>query len=209
MMCRTVGVPICVLLLALLPVGGCATSQGRLDPKPIGAIVGGALGGGLCAVAGGEPILCTVAGLGGAAVGWGVTAVIEEATQRSEGYGTAVAETHYRPEQGLRVDLDRAAVSPGRAAPGENLDVTAHYWVLAPESGRAVPVTLTASVWQDGEKLREVFTETLQQVPGGYDVRRSFPVASDAPPGAYELRFEVTAPDAHGERAMPLVVAAN
>ena len=206
---HAIGSTACVLLLAVSSIAGCASRSGRIDPKPIGAIVGGALGGGLCAAAGGEPILCTVAGLGGAAVGWGVTAVIEEATQQSEGYGTAVAETHYRPEQGLRVDLDRATVSPGRAAPGENLDVTAHYWVLAPESGRAVPVTLTASVWQEGEKLREVFTETLQQAPGGYDVKRSFPVAADAPPGAYELRFEVSAPDARGERAMPLIVAAN
>lgn len=198
-----------VLLLAALPLAGCATPGRPVDPKPIGAVVGGVLGGGICAVSGGDALLCTVAGLGGAAVGWGVTAVIEQATKKSESYPAAVAQTHYRPEQGMRIDLDRTSVVPDRASPGQSLDVTAHYWVLAPESERAVPVTIKASIWQDGEKLREVLSDTLQQVPGGYDVRRSFPVAADAPSGQYELRLEVTARDARGERAVPLIVAAN
>lgn len=197
------------LILVAVSLGGCASTGGRIDPKPIGAVVGGALGGGLCAAAGGDAVVCTVAGLGGAAVGWGVTAVVEQATKQSESYGTAVTQTHYRSEEGLRVDLDRSTVTPGRAAPGQQLDVAAHYWVLAPDPERTVPVTLTASIWQDGEKLREIFAETLQQTPGGYDVRRSFPVAADAPPGQYELRLEVTSTGARGERALPLVVAAR
>jgi len=199
------------LALVAIPASlvGCATTGGRIDPKPIGALVGGALGGGICAASGGSAAICTVAGLGGAAVGWGVTAVIEQATKQSESYGAAVTQTHYRADEGLRVDLDRSSVRPERASPGQNLDVVAHYWVLAPDPGQAVPVTITASIWQDGEELREVFSETLQQTPGGYDLRRSFPVAADAPSGQYELRLAVTSASARGERALPLVVAVD
>jgi outer membrane lipoprotein SlyB len=199
-----------LLLAALLP--GCASTGGR-SHEVIGATIGGALGGGICAVAGGDPLVCTVAGVGGAVIGWGVTKAIETSAQRTQPMSAVSQDYRYQPDQGMRIEAPSVRLSSGSVAPGERVDVVATYVVLASEPGRARPVTETLSVWREGRKLREIDTQAEQRTPGEWTVERQIALPENVYPGTYEIRYEVVATSADGgvraESASPLVVAAR
>lgn len=200
-----------MLLIATL-LSGCASSGGPRH-EVIGAALGGALGGGICAVAGGDPLVCTAAGVGGAVIGWGVTKAIESSAQRTQPMSAVSQDYRYRPEQGMRIEVSSVRLASESLAPGQTVDVVATYVVLAPDPGRARAVTETLSVWRDGRRLRDVASQAEQRTPGEWTVERHFVLPENAYPGTYELRYEVAASSADGgvkgETASPLIVAAR
>ena len=198
-------------IAAFLQVG-CA-STGRPSHEVIGAAVGGALGGGICAVAGGDPLVCTAAGVGGAIIGWGVTKAIESSSRQTQSFNAVSEDYRYRSEQGVRIEVPSVRLASSTAAPGQTVDVQATYVVLAPDPGRSHGVTETLSVWRDGRKLRDVYSEAQERTPGEWTVERHFALPGGAYPGTYELRYEVavagTDGSARGATTTPLVVAAR
>lgn len=200
-----------MLLVAAL-LAGCA-STGKPSHELIGATIGGALGGGICAVTGGDPLVCTAAGVGGAVIGWGVTKAIESSVQRTQPTSEVSPSPRYQPEQGMRIQGPSVRLSSGSVAPGERVDVVVTYVVLASEPGRARSITETLSVWREGRKLREIDTQAEQRTPGEWTVERQIALPANVYPGTYEIRYEVAATSADGgvraESASPLVVAAR
>jgi hypothetical protein len=201
-----------VLILTTLLLSSCAGTKGPRH-EVIGAVVGGVVGGGICAAAGGEPIVCTAAGLGGAAIGWGVAKAIENSARHTQTAKSVRPQRSHQPEQGLRLDVSSVHVASENLVPGQMVDVTATYVVLAADPARAHSVTETLSVWRDGRKLRDLSTQDEQRTPGEWTVERHFVLPENAYPGEYELRYEIAASGMDGEvrdeNASPLLVAAR
>lgn len=146
-------------------------------------------------------------------IGWGVTKAIETSAQRTQPMSAVSQDYRYRPEQSMRIEAPSVRLSSGSVAPGQSVEVVAIYVVLAPEPGGARAVVETLSVWREGQKIREIDTQSEQRTPGEWTVERQIALPENVYPGTYEIRYEVAATSADGgvraESASPLVVAAR
>ncbi len=178
---------VCILTVSLLGVG-CETMAGSAGT---GAAVGGITGG----------IIGHQRGRGwegaalGAALG-GLTGIVvhDVRSRRSrtpEETLTYYEEEHnYRPEQGRKMEIERARVSPSEVRAGERAEAVMEYAVLGMGPG-GTEVTETRALMRGGRTVRELSAEAFNRQDGTWVSTMQFEVPSDAEPGVYTLSQRV------------------
>lgn len=164
------------LVLALGPA--CATTEGT--QQATGTILGGAAGGLICAVAGGNTAQCLASAAGGAALGWGLVKVKQVSERRYD-----LAKTTSRPVVVIRdYRLDPPAVAPGQA-----FTASTTYDLMTPPNTGPRPVTQSFKILNSEGKEVNKFSPIQGQLKeqGRYEVGWEVPIPKKAPPGRYRL----------------------
>jgi len=197
------------LISVAAALNGCASTGGVSGKQVLGAALGGVAGAGLCLVLTRNPATCALAGVAGALAGWGTAAIAENYARQQRSFEAEQAEFGYNPAQGTRIEMRGMQASPQTVVPGQSLDVTTQYALLAPDAERPVTVTEAISVWKDGSEVLAIPAKTVQRVRGGWEVSGRFEVPKKAPPGIYQVKQQVSAGDSTRALLAPFVVAAN
>jgi hypothetical protein len=181
--------------LAIALALGCATQEG--NEQALGAVLGGAAGGTICAIAGGNSAECVASAAGGALVGWGIVKVKQTMEKRTE-----LAQNASKPAVLIR----NYQIDPPAVAPGQAMTASTTYDLLSPKSVGPRPVTQTFKIQTLDGKEVNTFTPMQGQMKeqGRYEVGWEIPIPKKAPPGQYQL---VQVLDA--QTASPEVRAAN
>jgi hypothetical protein len=168
---------LCATLAVALGLG-CATTEG--NEQALGAVLGGAAGGTICAIAGGNTAECLASAAGGAALGWGIVKVKQTMERRTE-----LAQNASKPAVLIR-DYQ---VQPPAVAPGQAMTASTTYDLLSPKAAGPRPVTQTFKIQTlDGKEVNS-FTPMEGQLKeqGRYEVGWEIPIPKKAPPGQYQL----------------------
>jgi hypothetical protein len=118
--------------------------------------------------------------------------------QRSADYAQAIAETGYRPEQGLLLQL-RALQMPDRVRAGAQLEIRSSFILLTPQGEEAeVRIERRLFAIADGQEQALAFTgharETRVLAPGESQDLARLPIPREVPVGVtYRYEFSVSA----------------
>lgn len=168
-----------------LALAGCETAGGSAGT---GALVGGALGAIIGNQSGhaGEGALIGAA-LGGLA-GWGIHAArnrqLKNAQQTYQDY-------NYKNDDGFKLDMRGASVSPGTVAPGQS--VTTKYEYATMGTGNGVDIEQRRVLKKNNEQLVELEREVISRTDGTWESEMEFGVPKNATPGTYVVSHGVKA----------------
>jgi hypothetical protein len=177
-----------------LALAGCETAGGSAGA---GALAGGALGAIIGHQSGhaGEGALIGAA-LGGLA-GWGIhharTRQLRNAQQTYQDY-------NYKSDDGFKLDMRGASVSPQTVAPGQTVTTKLEYATMG--SGNGVNVEQRRVLKKDNEQLVELEREVINRTDGTWESELEFGVPKNATPGTYVVAHGLKAGDSAYERNM-------
>jgi hypothetical protein len=151
----------------------------------VGAGIGGALGGQQGAFIG-SALGALVGLIAGAAVGQD----FENRRQRTR--PQALQTNAYQPAQGQLLAVSGLQVVPTLVKPGDTVQVTVTYDVLAPEPNRPIPITETWIFKHNTTPLRTISRPEEFKDQGGYASTYTFAITKDALPGEYQAMVTVS-----------------
>jgi len=192
-----------VTLLAAMMLTVPACQYAREHPSTargagIGAL-GGAVIGGLTKGSKGALYGAVIGGLAGGAVGAYLDHKDRSARETSRVYD-------YRPEQGMRLEIEAAKAAPTTLAAGEEVNLSVTYALMAPDETQQASVTETRTIVRGGEVIEELPT-TVVRTPGTYTSTLPVTLPEDAAPGTYEVRIRVDVAGQSSERVASFTVA--
>jgi hypothetical protein len=182
-----------IVLVALFPIvlGGCAT--GTQTGAVLGATAGAVIGAGVGFFLGGQQ-----GAFIGAAIGTGLgtatgAAVGQHFENRQQHTRPQTSQAHaYQPSQGPLLAVSEMRVVPMLVKPGDTVQVTVTYDVLAPESNRQIPITETWVFKHNTTQLTTITRPEELKDQGGYASTYTFTMAKDALPGEYQAMVTVS-----------------
>lgn len=106
-------------------------------------------------------------------------------THRLEREAT-VARENYCPTGGCVIRLDRVAVKPAQARPGDTLLLSTSYTLLTPEQ-IAIPISITREIFFQGKSLGKTKSTETRRLNGTWDQEVNFSLPPNAATGDYTL----------------------
>jgi hypothetical protein len=182
-----------IVLVALFPIvlGGCAT--GTQTGAVLGATAGAVIGAGVGFFLGGQQGAFIGATIGtglGTATGAAVGQHFENRQQHTR---PQASQAHtYQPSQGQLLAVSEMRVVPMLVKPGDTVQVTVTYDVLAPEPNRQIPITETWVFKHNTTQLTTIARPEQLKDQGGYASTYTFTMAKNALPGEYQAIVTVS-----------------
>jgi len=182
-----------IVLVALFPMvlGGCAT--GTQTGAVLGATAGAVIGAGVGFFLGGQHgafIGATIGTALGTVTGAAVGQHFENRQQRTR---PQASQAHaYQPSQGPLLAVSEMRVLPMLVKPGDPVQVTVTYDVLAPEPNRQIPITETWVFKHNTTQLTTIARPEEFKDQGGYASTYTFTMAKDALVGEYQAMVTVS-----------------
>jgi len=182
-----------IVVVVVFPVvlGGCAT--GTQTGAVLGATAGAVIGAGVGFFLGGQQGAFIGAAIGtglGTATGAAVGQYFENQQQRTR---PQTSQAHaYQPSQGPLLALSQMRVVPMLVKPGDTVQVTVTYDVLAPEPNRQIPITETWVFKHNTTQLTTIARPEEFKDQGGYASTYTFTMAKDALVGEYQAMVTVS-----------------
>lgn len=166
---------------------GCATAEE--NEQALAAALGAVVGGGICALAGGNTVACLASAAGGAFAGWGVVKAKQVMDRRTD-----LPQKASKPS----VVITDYQLEPSSVVPGQAVTATTTYDLLTPQSR---PVTQTFKIETADGKEVATFTPMKEQFKeqGRYEVGYEIPIPKKAPAGQYRLVQQLDAQTASPE----------
>lgn len=206
------------LFLALILVIsglGCATTNPDGTPKTGMATAGGAIGGailgaGLGAIIGAATgdvakgtVIGAIAGAGAGAVAGFAYAKHQEKMLRDRQQAEALY--NYNAQQGERVILERAEVTPPTSAQGSLISLDSDFTILN-GSEQPVPVEVTKIMVFQGQQMGHPCVETSEYKSGSYSYTTPTQIPANAPEGKYMVLTRIKTPNASDEKTCEFLV---
>lgn len=170
---------------SVILLSGCATDEGT-SRTAVGAGAGAVIGAGLGALLGGKHSRGTgalIGALSGALIG-GLIGNYYDNQVRSQ--KTSAEKMNYNPQQGEKVVLYYADVTPESVGYGDTVVSKAEYDIQMPEQNKSIAVKETRIIKdQNGQLLTDPISRDIQRLSGGYTSTYKFKVPNDMPPGRY------------------------
>ncbi|MET0153029.1 MAG: hypothetical protein ABW298_10540 [Candidatus Binatia bacterium] len=190
---------VCGVLCSAM-IASCSTSTESRD-QVLGGLGGAALGAGIGALATGGDTTAVLAGAAaGAVAGWATVKLVQYHSEQKRSAKEEAKALGYRSSDGTVVKIRGASVSPERARPGDNLNLTMDYAVLAPQGTSSVPVSEIWTLEKDGERLASVPPKQQNRAPGGWQTRAGIDIPKNASKGTYVVKNRVEAGNSYDER---------
>ncbi len=200
-MTNVVGGVLCSVMIA-----SCSTSTESTN-QILGGLGGAALGAGIGALATGGDTTAVLAGAAaGAVAGWAAVKLVQYHSEQTRSASEEAKALGYRSSDGMVVKIRGATVSPSSARPGDNINLSMNYAVLAPQGTSSVPVSETWTLEKDGEKLASVPPKQVSRAPGGWHTQAGIDVPRNAGKGTYVVKNRVEAGDSYDERVSTFTI---
>ncbi|MBL4889502.1 MAG: glycine zipper 2TM domain-containing protein [Candidatus Lindowbacteria bacterium] len=175
-----------VLALAIFSIG-CESGGNS-------TVVGTLVGAGLGAVIGHQSDHAVEGAIIGAIIGGGIGYYV--GTQRSQRVASS-SETNevyaYRSIQGVQIELKDPTVSPGVAAPGEDVNLNTTIAVMAPSPEDTVTIKQRFAIYKGNELVGNIVEDEFTLSPGTHRLSRSITLKKGFPPGRYTYVTNVKA----------------
>ncbi len=193
-------------VLCSVMIASCSTSSESTN-QILGGLGGAALGAGIGALATGGDTTAVLAGAAaGAVAGWAAVKLVQYHSEQTRSAKEEAQALGYRPSDGTVVKIREASVSPSRARPGDNLNLSMNYAVLAPQGTSSVPVSEIWTLEKDGQQLASVPPKEESRAPGGWSTQAGIDVPRNASKGTYVVKNRVEAGDSYDERVATFTI---
>lgn len=168
-----------------LAVSGCETAG---QSAGAGAITGGIIGG----IIGNQSGHAGEGALIGAAIGGLAGYAIHKARSRQVASAQdTYNEYDYQPDQGFKLDMRDASVSPGQVAPGGTVTTSMKYATLGAPEG--VKVTEQRVLRRGDSKVTTLQDDKVERTDGVWENELEFEVPKNADSGQYTIAQTVSA----------------
>jgi outer membrane lipoprotein SlyB len=199
-MTNVVGGVLCSVMIA-----SCSSPEST--NQLLGGLGGAAVGAGIGALATGGDTTAVLAGAAaGAVAGWAAVKLVQYHSEQTRSASEEAKALGYRSSDGMVVKIRGATVSPSSARPGDNLNLSMNYAVLAPQGTSSVPVSETWTLEKDGEKLASVPPKQESRAPGGWHTQAGIDIPRNASKGTYVVKNRVEAGDSYDERVSTFTI---
>jgi len=180
-----------VAAICILPLSGCESIPEEHRGAAVGAGVGAATGTVGGAVLGKDTGSAVIGGLLGALVGGAIGHYAydkdKERDETAQRYG-------YTPAKGKVIRVERAAVEPAVARPGETVNLNMTYAVLNPTPGATTEVTEVRTITAQNGELVGSPEVRVARTDGTYTSTIPITLPPSTAPGVYRITSKVTAP---------------